>query len=146
MATTAAHLTSRDKHRNWWISGYSFFFFFFLLYNYGPWLSPMTILCFQLSRFLSWALCNLFCKYWVLKRSALVLEMQLLHANIFIVINNRHALISAPAAASDIDLNQAEGIANEVSWITLRTRFVLKPVLLYMHEINSLSKPRYHSF
>lgn len=92
------------------------------------------------------ASCNLFCKYWVLKQSALVLEMQLLHANIFIVINNRHALISAPAAASDIDLKQAEGIANEVSWITQGTSFVLEPVLLYMHEINSPSKPWYRSF
>lgn len=69
------------------------------------------------TRFLSGTPCNLLCKYWILKRSTLVLEMQLLHANIFIVINNSDALISALAAVSDIDRNRTEEIANEVSWI-----------------------------
>jgi len=68
------------------------------------------------TRFLSGTPCNLLSKYWVLKQSTLVLEMQLLHANI-IVINNSDALISAPAAESDIDQNRAEEIANEVSWM-----------------------------
>lgn len=112
MASTSAHLTSNDKRRAgpvfWGIKVQ------ILLPKLSTVTQPQSVFS---TRFLSGTPCNLLCKYWLLKRSTLILEIQLLHANIFMVINNSNALISAPAEASDIDRNRAEEIANEVSWM-----------------------------